>query len=104
MCHCALGGPVYGNDGFPGTCFESLLLHSTLPGSPLQVPGYCIIDAYMWFGGLMFEVGLYYIASHETTYCTLTPFFSDTVKCIAHGHIIRKIRYSHCTNPCTLSN
>ncbi len=42
----------------------------------------------------MFEVGLYYIASHETTYCTPTPVFIDTVKCIAHGHIIRRIRYS----------
>ncbi len=48
----------------------------------------------MWFCGLMFEVGLYYIASHETTYCTPTPFFSDTVKCIAHGRIIRRIRYT----------
>ncbi len=41
----------------------------------------------------MFEVGLYCIALHETTYCTPTPFFSDTVKCIAHGRIIRRIRY-----------
>ncbi len=43
----------------------------------------------------MFEVGLYYIASNKTTYCTPTPFFSDTVKCIAHGRIIRRIRYCH---------
>ncbi len=41
----------------------------------------------------MFEEGLYYIALHETTYCTPTPFFSDTVKYIAHGRIIRTIRY-----------
>ncbi len=40
----------------------------------------------------MFGGRLYYIASHETTYCTPTPFFSDTVKCIAHGRIIRRIR------------
>ncbi len=53
----------------------------------------CIIDAYVWFGGLMFEVGLYYIGSHETTYCTPTPFFSDTVKCITHERIIHRIRY-----------
>ncbi len=41
----------------------------------------------------MFEVGLYYIALHATAYCTPTPFFSDTVKCIAHGRIIHRIWY-----------
>ncbi len=42
----------------------------------------------------MFDVGLYYIASHETTYCMpTTPFFSGTVKCIVHGRIIRRIWY-----------
>ncbi len=44
-----------------------------------------IIAAYVWVGGLMFEVGFYYIDLHETTYCTPTPFFSDTVKYIAMG-------------------
>ncbi len=56
----------------------------------------------------MFEVGLYYIASHETTctYYTPTPFFSDTVKCIAHGRIIHRIRYHHSLldDYCTISS
>ncbi len=43
----------------------------------------------------MFEVGLYNIASHQTTCCMPTPFFSDTVKCIAHGRTTRRIRYKY---------
>ncbi len=38
-------------------------------------------------------VGLYYILSHESTYCKPTPLFCAEVRALAHRLIIRTLRY-----------
>ncbi len=40
-------------------------------------------------------VGLYYILSHESTYCKPTPLFCAEVRVLAHELIIHTLRYMH---------
>ncbi len=44
-------------------------------------------------------VGLYYILSHESTYCKPTPLFCADVRALAHRLIIRTLRYMYTDNP-----
>ncbi len=45
-------------------------------------------------------MGLYYILSHESTYCKPTPLFCADVRALAHRFIIRTLRYMHLSLVC----